>query len=689
MLKMTKFFLLAAFLVGAVIVGCSKEEEKEPTPEEAFAEYAAFWEEANYEMMYELLSLESKEAISKEEFVRRYTNIYSAIQATDVTIKMIVDEIEIEEEEQEEQEPPTEVVLSYEQTMETLAGELYLDSDIKLLLEIEETEADDLKKWAIDWIPAMIFPHLEAGDEVRVSTLQPKRGELVDRNENGLAVNGKVIEIGIVPERLPETELATFEKVAKLLQLSVAEVESKLNQSWVQATMFVPLKSIALEEELLLAELMGIEGVTYQEIKGRVYPLSEAAAHLIGYIGPITAEELEKYSEKQYHSNSFLGKTGLESIFEDQLRGEVGGVIYIVDEAGKKKITIAEKEAIDGEIIQLTIDSDVQQSSYQQLLGDSGTAVALDPLTGEVLALVSSPAYNPNDFVLGVTSQKWQELNEDEEKPLLNRFTQAYTPGSTIKPLTAQIGIEQGWDKLVKRVIEGNAWQKDSSWGGYRISRVTDPNHDVDLHDALVYSDNIYFAQLALELGVDHFTEGFTKLGFGEALPFVYGMSTAKIANDGIMSDTQLADSGYGQGEVVISALHMALLYSSLVNEGSIAKPILLAKDAKAEIWKEGLFDSENASYILNALVDVIESPRGTAKEAEIDGLTLAGKTGTTEHKASQSEAGEETGWFIAMNTDDPELLVLMMIENVENRGGSGYVVPKVRNVFLETLRGE
>lgn len=687
MLKTTKFFWIAAFLAVAMITGCSAEEEEaEPTPEEAFEDYVAYWEKGNYEMMYELLSQQSKEVISKERFVERYTNIYSGIEATDLTVKMFVTEIAEEEQLEEEEEPPIEVALRYEQQMETFAGKLYFDSEVKLQLEIEETEAEEIKKWTIDWTPAMIFPPLEEGDEVRPRTLHPKRGELVDRNESGLAVNGEVNEIGIVPELLPEEKIATFEGVAKLLRLSVEEVERKLSQSWVRPDTFVPLKSISLEEQQKLAELREIQGVTSRKIEGRVYPLGEAAAHLTGYIGPITAEELEKYSEKQYSSTSYIGKTGLESILEDELRGEAGGIINIVDETGKQKITIAEKAAIDGTNIHLTIDSDVQKSIYKQLAEESGTSVALQPITGEVLALVSSPAYNPNDFVLGITAQKWKELNEDEEKPLINRFTQTFTPGSTIKPITAQIGIENGWDKSEKRVIKEKTWQKDSSWGRYYISRVSDPKHDVDLNDALAYSDNIYFAQMALELGADKFEAGFNKLGFGESVPFVYGMAISKIANDGIKSDIQLADSGYGQGELVISPLHMALLYTSLVNEGSIAKPILLARDNLAETWKEDILNLESASYILNALVDVIESPRGTAQKAKIDGLTLAGKTGTTEHKTSQSESGEETGWFIAMNTDDPQLLVLMMIENVENRGSSGYVVPKVRNVFLETF---
>lgn len=688
MLKIKIVSLFASLiLLTSIIVGCSNEDEKEkePTPEEAFAEFAQYWQTSNFEAMYDLLSEQSKAAITKDEFVERYTNIYSGIQAENLTIEIIIEEeAEGEVEREEELEPPTEVYLEYVQTLTTLAGELQFDRNVKLILEIEETETETIKTWAIDWNPAMILPHLDEGDKVRVRTLQPKRGELVDRNGEGLAINGKIYEIGIVPERLPEDATEIIEEAAKLLNMSVESVERALNQSWVQPFMFVPLKSISSTERQLIDQLMDIEGnaVTYQQVEGRVYPLGKMAAHLTGYIGAITAEELEKYSEKQYTEQSFIGKTGLERIFEDKLRGELGGVIFIEDEAGNEKLVIAEKAAVDGPTIYLTIDTELQSVIYEQLEGEVGTAVALDPITGEVLSLVNSPAYNPNDFVLGISSEKWNELNEDERKPLLNRFTQIYAPGSTIKPITAKVAIEHGWDKEEKRHIEGTSWRKDSSWGNYQVRRVTDPKHDVDLHDALVYSDNIYFAQMALELGAEKLEEGLAKFGFGEPLPFVYGMTPSKVANDHISSDILLADTGYGQGELGITPLHLALLYTPFVNEGSIMKPLLILQ-GEAEVWKENVIDAESSKYILDALKAVIESPQGTATSARISGLPLAGKTGTTEFKQRQDEEGKETGWFVAMNTEDPELLVLMMIENVEGRGGSGYVVPKVRNVFL------
>ncbi len=691
MLKFSSFWLLFILFITVIFfAGCKAEEEEEdPTPEEAFQAFAAYWEEGKYEQMYEMISPEVKQEISKEDFVEKHIKTYEEIAAENHTIKMMIEE-EREEEPQEEKEPLTDVTIEFEQSMDTVVGPFVMDSKIKLELLIGETEEEVTKTWVLNWRPDIILPYLDFGDEVRVTITEPaQRGEIIDRNGEGLAINGEVYQIGIVPERLPEdAPEAILKEAADLLNITLSHIERELNQAWVQPDLFVPLTSVSRDNEALVEELMNIEGraVTYRLLPGRVYPLGKAAAHLVGYIGPINADELEERSEEGYHRNSLIGKTGLERIYEDKLRGELGAKIFIVNEAGNEKLTLDEKDAVNGATIQLTIDKDLQETIYKQLEGEAGTAVALHPLTGEVLSLVNAPVYNPNDFVLGISSEKWNELLENEEKPLTNRFTQRYAPGSTIKPVTAKIAIENGWDREERRKIEGDRWQRDSSWGGYHVRRVTDPGHDVNLHDALVYSDNIYFAQMALELGAEKVEEGFENFGFGESLPFIYEMSASRVANDAINSDLLLADTGYGQGQMLMSPLHLALLYTPFVNDGAIMKPKLLAGDAEPEIWKDNVIDTESSNYILSALIDVIESPVGTGRDAQIDALRLAGKTGTTEHKSSQDEDGEETGWFVAMNTDDPELLVLMMIENVEGRGGSGFVVPKVRNVFLEAF---
>ncbi len=652
-----------------ILIGCSKEKN---TPEEVFMSFISHLEKGDYHEMYELLADSSKEIISAADFVNRYEKIHSGLEAKDIKIE----QLDNKEDDLEKSNDDEIMVIPFKQTMITLAGEVTTESEMEMFFDKKK------KEWNVVWTPKLIFPQLNEGDKVRIETLEAKRGEIYDRNRFGLATNGVIYEVGIVPERV-ESEEVTVAGVSNVLNLPEEDIIEILNQNWVKPDMFVPLTSIPTEQQETLIDLKEITGVTYREVSARVYPFKQATAHLIGYIGSITSEELENLSNQGYTVNDKVGKAGLEKIVEHKLRGESGNAIYVIDQEGNRKGEIARKEAINGEDIQLTIDANQQAMIYNLFNNDAGTAVSLNPQTGEVLSLVSSPAYNPNDFILGISSENLKHLNEDQHKPLLNRFTQSYAPGSIIKPITATIGLNNRWDPYVEKKIVGKQWQKDSSWGNYAVTRVMDVNN-VDLTNALVYSDNIYFAQMALEMGVDHFLEGLNSFGFNETIPFSYGMSMSTVDNNGINSDIQLADTAYGQGELLVTPLHLALMYSPFVNNGFIPKP-LLYKGERPSIWKENIINEEQANKIIADLTAVVE--KGTGSASKLENIRLAGKTGTIEYKLSQQESGKETGGYIAVNTNDPDLIILMMIENVENRGGSQYAVPKVNGIFEALLQ--
>lgn len=653
-----------------VLFACSKEE----TPEEAASRYIKAWNEQQFEKMYEQLSKNAKDTIDKESFTERYKMIYDGIRLTKLEVKPNFPKEKLSNKENE-------VNIDYEIKMNTIAGELHFTHNFKLIKE----ETEEEKRWVVDWNPSLIFPQLEDGDKVRVETMPAKRGEILDRNGEGLAVNGKALNIGIVPERLPENETSSFEKLADLLQLPIETIESKRNAAWVEANMFVPITTIAKDDHRL-DELLKIQGVTYMETDARIYPLKETTAHLIGYVQEINADELKEFKEKGYREGDQIGKNGLEKVFEDKLRGKDGGRIYIVDEEGIEKEEIARQEPVHGETIQLTIDVNVQKRIYAELQKELGTAAALDPKTGEVLALVSAPSYDPNRFVLGMTSSEWEALNEDPNKPLLNRFSSTYAPGSVIKPITGAIALDS---KAVERKtafdVKGLKWQADSSWGDYFITRVTDPGKPVELETAMIISDNIYFAQAALKTGEKQFLEGAKRFGFGESIPFEYPIKKSTLTNEkSFKNEIELADSGYGQGKVEMSILHLAAAYTAFLNEGNVLKPQLLKNDADAgkQIWKEQATDPNTASLMNDLLVQVVHHPNGTGTGAKIAGKQIAGKTGTAELKKTKDENAEENGLFVAYDSEKQDMLVAMLVENVKERGGSKYVVSKVKKVL-------
>ena len=336
-----------------------------------------------------------------------------------------------------------------------------------------------------------------------------------------------------------------------------------------------------------------------------------------------------------------------------------------------------------GQDIQLTIDAGLQTALYTQFQEDKGCSVAINPYTGEVLALVSTPSYDTNAFILGLSGEQWATWNEDEDKPLYNRFRQIWCPGSTFKPVTAAVGLEAGAiDPEEDYGSEGLRWQKDTSWGSYYVTTLH-TYEPVTLENALIYSDNIYFAKAALNIGADTLESSLTKLGFHTELPFAVKMAESQYSNtEHIETEIQLADSGYGQGQILVNPLHLACIYSAFCNAGNVIKPYLLCQDNEtAEYWISGAFSTETAGQVLEGMKKVVNDSHGTGYAAHREDIVLAGKTGTAEIKASKEDtSGTELGWFAvftAEETMDRPILMISMVEDVKERGGSGYVVRK------------
>jgi len=420
----------------------------------------------------------------------------------------------------------------------------------------------------------------------------------------------------------------------------------------------------------------------------RSYPLKDAAAHLVGYVQNVTAEDLEKHAGEGYTASRVIGRSGAEGLFEKELKGQNGCRIYIVDSDGNEKEELACRIVENGKDIKLTIDSELQKALYEQFQSDKSCSVAMNPYTGEVLALVSTPSYDNNDFIMGLSSEKWAALNEDENKPMYNRFRQVWCPGSTFKPITAAIGLKSGAvDPNEDYGNVGLSWQKDASWGSYHVTTLHAYN-PVVLENAIIYSDNIYFAKAALKIGAEEMKDSLLRLGFQEELPFEIVMAKSQYSNtENIETEIQLADSGYGQGQILINPLHMACIYTAFCNEGNVIKPHLLySQETETEYWIPNAFSLEHTNIVLEGLKKVVNDSHGTGYAAHREDILLAGKTGTAEIKVSKEDtSGTELGWFAiftAERTEKNPILIVNMVEDVKGRGGSGYVVGKDKQVL-------
>ncbi|MCQ6274657.1 penicillin-binding transpeptidase domain-containing protein [Bacillus sp. V3B] len=661
-----RFIGILLLFIG-LLAGCNNESQ----PSDRLSQYIKLWNEQKFEDMYGLLTSTAQETVTKEEFVNRYEKIYKDLQISKLSV-------EFEKPEDEEKVEGETVSYPFSAEMDSLAGPITFDHQATLKKETQ----DDGENWYLDWNTTYIFPQLEQGDTIGLSAIPAKRGEIQDRSGKGMALNGNVYEVGIVPSGLGDQKEAIIEKVSDLLEISTESINQALDASWVQPDLFVPIKKLPLEEQELVASVTELDAVQSRQIPARVYPYKETGAHLVGYVGPITAEELEARKDKGYSSTDRIGKRGLEQVLDERLKGK-NGVKITVNKEDHTAEVLAEKEVVHGENVQLTIDMNIQTKLQQELADQAGTAAAIHPQTGETLGLVSAPSFDPNILSLGATADVWAALEEDPQKPLLNRFSASYAPGSVIKPLTASIGLSEGAiDDQTTIQVDGLKWRKDSSWGNYYVTRVTDPKTAVDLEKALLYSDNIYFAQAALALGKDAFINGLKGFGFEEEIPYPYPLESSVTGS--MDSELLVANSGYGQAETEMNILHLAATYTPFINEGTLLTPTLFLEGEKGKPWKENVMSAEQASKINTMLQKVVNDPRGTANKAKIEGLPLAGKTGTAELKEKQGERGNENGWFVAYNTENPSLLISMMVEEVQDKGGSTFVVEKVKNVFQQ-----
>lgn len=630
----------AAVIVAAIIAGIIVFMTTRATPQKELEAFAALLQEQRYEEMYDHLSEDARAAWSQEEFLTRNQNIYSGIGAADIEFSDVRAET-----------TDTGANVSYHQKMETSAGMVEFDNTAVVV-----READGYR---IDWDSTFIFPQLSDADSVSVQTSQGARGAILDRNGTPLAQDGLVYQVGL---EAGATDAGSNAALASALDIEEAAVESAMSASWVQDGMFVPVKTLsAADYRAASAQLDAVQGISVQQTSGRVYPYAETCAHLTGYVQTASAEDLEAHADEGYTQESLIGKSGLEAAYESDLRAKDGVRIIVRNASGQEKAVIAETAAQDGKDIVTTIDLSAQQALYDDMGENEGAAVAMNAQTGEVLALVSTPSYDPNDFANGMDNAQWEALSNDTRNPMLSRYQSAYCPGSTFKAITAAIGLESGTITADTVFEKTERWQKDSSWGSNYVTTTHLYDELSNLANALRYSDNIFFAQLADQIGAQTLADGLDAIGFNSTLPFELTLTQSSYGER--LNDAQtLAATGYGQGDLLINPVHMTALYTAYVNEGSILQPYLIYADGERKIYKEDAYSADTAQTLLEDLRQTMSSYGDNPTNA-------AGKTGSAE----VDNGAEVIGWTCAVNE---QAALTVMMENTKEEGSSLYVQP-------------
>jgi len=551
-------------------------------------------------------------------------------------------------------------------------------------------------------------------NSVRTVRLEAPRGDILDRFGRELATTRPAFGVNVMPAELREREL-TLAALGSLLDRNPGELSERVGNPRGRAR-FQPVpidRDLSYDSRTRVeSHLYALPGVFTDVSPRRHYVGGSLAAHVLGYTGEIQVSQLEKRAFADYRSGDVIGQAGVESRFESVLRGRAGGRNVVVDVAGRVDEVLEEVEPTPGGTVVLTIDRDLQQAAQEAFLPDvigghekRGAVVALDPRNGDVLALVSQPAFDPNSFAGGIDSATWKQLTESEARPIQDRaLAGQYPPGSTYKVFVAAAGLEEGAIKPEDRLF---------CPGYFKLGRRTyrcwkrGGHGSVNLHEALVRSCDVYFYQLGLKLGIDRlafFANGFH---LGRRTGIALGSEAAGIVPTQAWKERRFGEAwlkgetvsaSIGQGYNLTTPIQLAVAYAAIANGGTIFRPRILLR----EIGPDGTVERgpepealgkvpvspENLAIIAHALEGVVNGEGGTGGRARLPGVRVAGKTGTAQVvRLNQTEELEEEevpfefrdhGWFAAFApAEAPEIVVVALAEHGGHGGSAAGPIAK------------
>lgn len=527
--------------------------------------------------------------------------------------------------------------------------------------------------WQVKWQDNL--PLHEYGLQARYSRvrLEPSRGRILDTSGQVLAGEGSRVTIGVQPDRITAPEWL-FSALQTELGLDPEYVRRQYEAPGVQGHWFVPLVTVSEEEyQRVDAQLRPIPGVFFRRVEARAYPEAEAAGHITGYLGEVTSDMMEANPEREYLSGETVGRAGLEGSRDDQLRGRPGYRFYVEVE-GRNPVLLREKKVAEGKDLQLTIDRRLQELAFTVLGGRAGALVVLNAETGAVLALASTPGYDPNEFIGGISASRWQALSSDPARPMFNRALQGlYPPGSVFKVVTVAAALNEGlyqpestFNDQGELTVQGNIVRN--------FQRQVFGEHT--LHDALVKSINTTVAQVGLDLGAPKLEEYFKLFKLDQSHRLGLPASAGQVGTPG-RSRVALAWSAIGQDQVLLTPLHLAQLFSVFANGGYLPT-IHLVKGEADTTPSEPILKPETVEMVNAMLRDVVLT--GTGTEAQVPGITLYGKTGTAETVNGGSHA-----WF-AGHAELPSGDKIAFALLIEEGGVGGQVAAPVMREFLSRM---
>ena len=555
------------------------------------------------------------------------------------------------------------------------------------------------------------YQDLAQQNRVQQQPVAPPRGLLYDRKGRLIASNQPVKNLVLVKERIADMK-ATLNVLRTLVDLSDEEIErfEKRLEQRRRPFQGVTLRSKLSEQDVaaISVDSYRLPGVEIRAELARYYPYGDLFTHAIGYVGRLNEKELEKVDAKNYAATEYHGKLGVERFYEKDLHGQVGMREIEANASGRVMGVLTQQDPVPGIDLTLHLDVDIQKAAADALAGRRGSIVVMDVATGGVLAMVSTPSYDPNPFVTGISYSDYQALREDPQLPLYNRAIRGqYPPGSTIKPLLAMAGLEAGTVNWKNRQFDAGFFQLHSEGRRYRDWLRTGHGY-VTLADGIVQSCDIVFYDLAVKTGIDRIAEFMNDFGFGRELGMdIWGDSPGilpstqwkKSIRGGAWFPGETVIAGIGQGYWVTTPLQLAASTLPIATQGIWREPVMVKSGSgpfeqvdRPQEFEIPVRNPANWKRTIEAMEDVMHGARGTARRVGAEArYRIAGKTGTAQVRSlgEEEEYDEETieerfrdhALFVGFApVDQPEVVISVVVEN--GGGGSSTAAPIAKQVL-------